>query len=216
MTPAPHCTARRHGDVSAYRYQCRCPEAREDKRLYHKHARHGRPYRRRPDATGTRRRIQALNAIGHTNTTIATTAGVHPVLIQRLANGNQPTVYQHTRTAITNAYLALRNQPGTCQRARRRATRNNWPTPTEWDAFGPEWIDTPDPTPNPTIIDHIAIQMVIDRQRPIDILTPTEQAALYRRLSPTLTDGQIRHRLGLSAAQVARAARAANTERTPT
>lgn len=214
MTPAPHCTARRHGDTSAYRYQCRCPEAREHKRLYNKHARHGRPYRLRADATGTRRRIQALQAIGHTRTTIAATAGIHPEVIRRITNRGQRTVYAHTHTAIINTYNQLRHQPGTSQRARRRAHQAGWLTPDQWDAFGPEWIDTPDPTPNPTIIDHIAIQMVIDRQRPIDILTEPEQSALYRRLSPTLTDGQIRHRLGLSAAQVARLARLA--ERTTT
>lgn len=221
MTPAltctPSCPAPRHHTMSAYHDGCRSPAARQDHYLYTKRRRTGQPWRRTHDATGTRHRIQALYAIGHTATTIAQHTGLHPRVIQRAGTGPHRRVTTTTRQLIADAYLELRHTPGTSTTNLHRAQHRGWPTPDEWDAWGPDHIDTPDdPTP---VIDPVAIQKVINRQLSLDNLTPAEHAHLYTTLTrQNLTHGQIRHRLGLSAAQVTRLARHAqqHAERTTT
>ncbi|MFD8771364.1 hypothetical protein [Streptomyces sp. NPDC059916] len=90
------------------------------------------------DATGSRRRIQALNAAGWTK----------PALAQRLPAGSRPLhtlhqqthLYARTADAIADLYDALKDQrpeehgvhPTSAHRARLRAQRNNWPTIRYW------------------------------------------------------------------------------------
>ena len=101
------------------------------------------------DATGSRRRIQALNAAGWPNV----------VLIQRLPQGNRPLhtlprqthLYASTADAIAALYDELKDQrperngvhPASARRSRLRAKRNNWPNPTYWSTRM-DVIDDPD------------------------------------------------------------------------
>jgi len=205
------CTATRHAPThTAYNHWgCRCPTARHAIRTYRKHLQAGHRPPHLHDATGTRRRIQALYAIGHTTHTIAPYANLTPFQIRDAARRRHVTA--HTAVGIATAYNTLRHTPGPSTVNTARAHRHHWPTPADWDAWGPGHIDYPD-QPDP-VIDPVAIHRVITRQARLDILTPPEQAALYHQLRPTLTDGQIRHRLGLSAAQLHRITR--HAERHP-
>lgn len=149
-----NCAATRHGTINAYqRHHCRCDDARHDTYLYYKHARNGLPYRRRIDATGTRRRVQALYAHGHTGHTIAAHSGLHTRQIQQLgAPAGRRWVTPDTATAVTRAYQQLATQPGTSDDTRRRAAASGYLPPHVWGD------DIDDPTANPaapTDPDHV-------------------------------------------------------------
>lgn len=59
------CPARRHGTAAAYeRHGCRCRDAREANRINRKRRREGRYRPELVDATGTHRRIRALQRLG--------------------------------------------------------------------------------------------------------------------------------------------------------
>jgi hypothetical protein len=199
------CPAPRHNTTSAYyRYGCRCQQARQATSLYTKRRRTGHPETRRLPATPTTNRIQALHALGHTATTIAATIGWTPARIHNLTRRRYVT--PQTATTINHAYQQLRNTPGTSHITATRATRAGYLTPTEWDTWG----DINDPTPHnrEPIIDEEAITRVLHHQAPIRILHPHEETELYDRLhNQGLTDGQIRHRLRLSASTTNRIAR---------
>ncbi|MEY9995822.1 hypothetical protein ABIE67_007854 [Streptomyces sp. V4I8] len=101
------------------------------------------------DATATRRRVQALIAIGWPIEHIARHIGVTGNHL-RLAMG-RPRVYGRTAQAVIDAYNELkdkrphRNGVGRVEasRARRRAEANRWPRPAYW-AERMDVIDDPD------------------------------------------------------------------------
>jgi hypothetical protein len=84
------------------------------------------------DATGTRRRIQALVAIGHTYRSIARTAGCSFRRLQAICDG-QTTVRQALADKVAKAYREMSDTPGPDTRARNRAAANDWPPPAAWD-----------------------------------------------------------------------------------
>lgn len=98
----------------------------------------GRP--RLVDATGTRRRIQALIAIGYRHTVLATELGVsHDVIRKRSI---APKVNRDTAAAVAGLYdrlsmtVPVGRTPGervAISRARNLAARNGWPPPLAWD-----------------------------------------------------------------------------------
>ena len=101
------------------------------------------------DATGSRRRIQALNAAGWPNATLETL----------LPQGNRPLhtlpqqthLYARTADAIADLYNEIKGKrpercgvrPVSANRSRLRAQRNNWPTIAYW-ADRMDAIDDPD------------------------------------------------------------------------
>lgn len=90
------------------------------------------------DATATRRRIQALVAIGWPMSHLGHHLGVTPKHVWKITA--QRYVYHHTATAVADMYPQLvRMRPqnhGVGKRevniARRRAAANRWPTPKYW------------------------------------------------------------------------------------
>ena len=127
------CTASRHGTMSAYtRAGCRCADAREAKRLYVKRQRVGRPEIRRVDATGARRRIRALMALGHTMTVIGRTAGITPDCVSQVANQRR-WLAPATHAKIVAAYDRLSMVVGGSPRIRRYARDRGWPPPLAWE-----------------------------------------------------------------------------------
>jgi plasmid maintenance system antidote protein VapI len=103
------------------------------------------------NATGTRRRIQALIAIGHTITGIAAESGVDHSVINDILNG-APNVRGMTADRIAAAYdwLSRRppvdNRPSSVTTSRNRAAREGWAPPAAWDddeiddpAAHPDW-----------------------------------------------------------------------------
>lgn len=141
------CTARRHGTYSAYARGCRCPHARDAHRIYQKRHREGRLGGRLLDATGTRRRIQALWAIAHPSTSIAAAAGPGYTAKHVCQISKRPLVTIATHEAVRRAYRTLAGVPGVSVRTRRRALASGYPGPSAWDddeiddpAVGP-WVD---------------------------------------------------------------------------
>lgn len=99
------------------------------------------------DATGTRRRIQALAANGWPMKALGPHIGVNPATVPRLAA--QERVYRHTAEAVAAAYDKLADQDpaghgvaaAAIERTRRRATREGWHDPQWWEDYG--HIDDP-------------------------------------------------------------------------
>jgi hypothetical protein len=101
------------------------------------------------NATGTRRRIQALMAIGHTITGIAAESGVDHSVIHDILNG-AANVRGVTYDRIAAAYDWLAGgppadvRPSAATVSRKRAAREGWAPPIAWDD---DRIDDPAATP---------------------------------------------------------------------
>lgn len=95
----------------------------------------------RVDGTGTRRRLQALIAIGHTGASLADRIGWSRTNIWNLILGDG-LVSARTAAKVTSVYDQLWNQPGPSTRARNLAAKRGWPPPLAWDD-----IEDPDAHP---------------------------------------------------------------------
>jgi hypothetical protein len=100
------------------------------------------------DATGTRRRLQALRAIGHSAKVIADKAGSAEARIQLISSGEQPTVRQALEVKIRKVYAELHQTPApagrSATRAKNHALANDWAPPGAWDD---DTIDDPQAKP---------------------------------------------------------------------
>lgn len=98
------------------------------------------------DATGTRRRLQALIAIGYPLINIANATGHLSWNLGRITSGHYQIVRPATAKSIARLYRAWATTPGTCNRSRRRAQQAGWVGPLAWDDND---IDNPAATPEP-------------------------------------------------------------------
>jgi hypothetical protein len=144
------------------------------------------------DATGTRRRLQALVAIGWPPDTLAARIGRTPGNLRRTMTG--ATVTARTAVIVDELYddlwdiqppRATQRERDASDAAQQAAANMGWPPPLAWDD-----IDTDlDPStsaakPDPDDLDEIAIERAIagDSIRLLD-LTPAEQAEVVGRLT---------------------------------
>jgi hypothetical protein len=146
------------------------------------------------DATGTRRRLQALVATGWPLADLAPLLGRTTTRLRDLLTG--ATVQVRTAERVSDLYDHLWDTPPSrtsetqhraCDEARVLAVEQGWLPPLAWDD-----IDTdPDPDPgapdtkhDPDDLDEIAIERAVvgDRIRLAE-LTPAEQAEVVRRLT---------------------------------
>ena len=102
------------------------------------------------DATGSIRRLRALNAIGWSDAEVMRKAGRRPAEAWMMTQSGR--CYASTRAAIAAAYDDLwdKTPPRSsgATRAIRRAQLNGWPPPLAWDDdHGPHGIDNPDAQP---------------------------------------------------------------------
>jgi hypothetical protein len=142
----PNCGANYHGTNAARtKAGCTCPHAREAHRLYQKRMREGRLVPVLLDATGTRRRVQGMWALGHPSTTIIVEAGGGLDRQQVVRFCQQKRITPGHRALIVEAYRKLIVRPGTSWRTRDRALAAGYPLPVQWGAN----IDDPDATPEP-------------------------------------------------------------------
>jgi len=97
---------------------------------------------RRLDAGGTRLRLRALCAMGHSATRCAMAIRVHPQATQRLIKGDATTVSPELAQAVSDLYEQwwdrrpperTRDERTAAMAARRRAARHDWPTPMGMD-----------------------------------------------------------------------------------
>jgi plasmid maintenance system antidote protein VapI len=96
------------------------------------------------DATGTRRRLRALAALGWPANHLARQLAMNPVPIRTLMRGDRQRVTAATARNVAALYDQLWDTPGPSDATRARAARAGWPVPLAWDD---ESID--DPTARP-------------------------------------------------------------------
>ena len=94
------------------------------------------------DATGSRRRLQALAVNGYSTRDLAGRLGhKHAATVQDIASGKTPTVRYRTMDAIRDMYEELWDQPGPSQRTAAIAKSKGWLPALAWDD---DLIDRPD------------------------------------------------------------------------
>ncbi len=153
------------------------------------------------DATGTRRRLQALAAIGWSLAEQSRRLGWHDSTAHSVAA--RKWVWIETAEKVRALYDELAMTPGTNKRASNDAARKGWPPPLAWSD---EELDDPNATPatleHTNELDEVAVQRAMGGGRVT--LSQAERAEAVRRLTA----------LGLSATEVA--ARMSITTRTVT
>jgi AcrR family transcriptional regulator len=96
----------------------------------------------RRDAVGTRRRLQALIAVGHPPATLAHRLGIAPRTVTRIVHGTTATVSPGLHAAVCDLFdqlwdvAALERTPGECKTtaaARALAASHGWPAPMGLD-----------------------------------------------------------------------------------
>lgn len=138
------------------------------------------------DATGTRRRVQALAAIGVPLRQVAATSRVGLGQLADVANGRYARVHLATADAVRRAYRAHAGRPAVDNVTARRAAAKRWAPPAAWDA-----IDDPAAQP-------IGVGASSTARRPSH-----ETAAEHAHLSAFgLTDETIADRLGMKPASL--------------
>jgi hypothetical protein len=182
----PHCPARFHDSVSATRKAgCVCPVARERRRVYFKRQQFGHLDPAYTDATGTRRRLQALIAIGWPIRELARQMGWtgNPGL---LLYGERQQVHKHTAALVADVYDRLWDVPGPSVRSRRAAARAGYAPPLAWDD-----IDDPAATPSldgggdlvDEVVDEVAVRRALDGDEATAVrLTEAERVEFTRQL----------------------------------
>lgn len=99
----------------------------------------------RISATGTRRRIQALMALGWRHRDLQAHSGITThMIIGAPASRKARWVEIDTHRAILATYDALWDKQGPSERVRRHAAKHGWPPPAAWDD---ETMDDPHATP---------------------------------------------------------------------
>jgi lambda repressor-like predicted transcriptional regulator len=145
----------------------------------------GTPAQGSVDATGSRRRIQALSRMGHTLATIAAEAGVSQTGLSYIRSGATTSIRVDTANAIRAAYGRMSMTPGTSDQPRRHAEAMRWPPPLAWDD---DTIDDPAARPRGLpgtrqhrVSDEVAIQQAIAGRR-VNLTIP-ERLEVVRRLT---------------------------------
>lgn len=147
------CPGTRHGNRSAAQhYGCVCPDAVEVNRRYARWQFAGKAHLsndvdHRVDATGTRRRIQALYAIGWRECDLAPRLGYINAKRAIPFMHNTDTrlrVFKSNADKVLCLFNELRGTPGPSKHQRARAKRFGWFTPDQWDTAD---IDDPASTP---------------------------------------------------------------------
>jgi len=98
----------------------------------------------RVDITGTTRRLQALVAIGYTQSELASRIGITPANAHDLFHGGR-SVLLSTARKVQHLYEELSMTPGPSDAARKRAKKLRWAPPLAWDD---DAIDNPDAHPD--------------------------------------------------------------------
>jgi hypothetical protein len=212
----PACPARFHDSVSATRKAgCVCPLARERRRVYFKRQQFGRLDPAYTDATGTRRRLQALIATGWPIRELARQMGWagNPGL---LLYGERQQVHKHTAALVADVYDRLWDIPGPSLRSRRAAQRAGYAPPSAWDD---DTIDDPAATPDlgapvDELPDEEAVRRALAGKARFAQLQPADRVEAYRRLvGAGAGPGTVCRRLGISAATLRALAAAADADR---
>lgn len=155
------------------------------------------------DGTGTRRRLQALVALGWTQTALAERLGMELSNLGRLLAGGRVTAGRATAVAALYDQLWTRQPPAGPgrDRARKRAAAQGWPGPLAWDDAT---IDDPAATPHPggtedvdeDLVDDVALAAVLDGHR-LTLTGATLTAAVHALLDRGRSTVAVAEQLGL-------------------
>jgi len=131
-------------------------------------------------ALGTRRRLQALMAIGWDQHSLAVEVGVTNTRISNLVRGINPEVTSHTAARVARVYdrLSMTARDGTkaARYARTVARRQGWPPPLGWDDID---TDVEPPAGDGVDVDEVVVDRILAGDRlPA---TPAEKAEVVRR-----------------------------------
>ena len=85
------------------------------------------------DALGSRRRLQAMYAIGWTSKHIAEASGIRANQLTHISSGRTQRVTRATEERIKKAYAALSAKPGPSSLDRVAASREGWAPPLAWN-----------------------------------------------------------------------------------
>lgn len=110
---------------------------------------HGAPTRGYVGCVGSRRKIRALNYLGHPVRVIANASGVHYRTIHQIRDGKHARITPANVEKIDHAFRLLSMTPGSSPLARLVADRHGWAPPLAWDN-----ID--DPAEKPQGMDAVA------------------------------------------------------------
>lgn len=197
----PRPDLKRHDTYSSVRYGCTCRAALADKRRYQKLHFHGYAKSRRLDATGTRRRLQALFVLGHSRKYLGDCLGIGERGVAWHLNDETVTLSFATR--VKRVYELLSGTPGTSVRTQENARRRGWVPPLAWDD---DEIDDPKAQPKGAVVSHgideFAVQLAVKGELGKQKLTRREAHVAIRRM----------RELGVPTAEIAR--RANVSERT--
>lgn len=100
-------------------------------------------------ALGATRRIRALYAIGHGQTSIAANSPLALATVSEIANGRYRQISPRIDDQVRAAYRQLAQTPGRSHKAKWRAAQEGWPGPLAWD-------DIDNPTEQPDVDDEPA------------------------------------------------------------
>lgn len=193
----------KHGDTrTCYTsHACRCDECRTATKEYAYYQRHmhaaGRTHvlDQQVDATGTRRRIQALMCLGWSHLALERLTGIrHEVLSSQLYS---PTVTRSSANRMVDLYdrLSLTTPPTTTtserisvNRTRALARRRGWAPPLAWDDIDND--DAPAELIGEIDVDEVAVELALAGRRVR--ITPAERRVCVRILhSRQWSDGAI-------------------------
>lgn len=154
-------------------------------------------------STGTTRRLQALVAIGYSETALAERLGMNVGNLSPLVIGKRDVVLSDTAARVAALYNELSLTPLIGKRAdqaRALARRRGWVPPLAWDDIDNDTRPS-QAEGNETIIDEIAVDLAAEGGRVT--LTPVERRAVVARLHALrMSDTMIAARLNASAATV--------------
>lgn len=85
------------------------------------------------NATGSRRRLQALRVLGHRRYDLAAPLGTTPDRIKHITSGGTRTITAAEAAAITRLYRTLSTVPGPSQQTATIACNKGWHGPLAWD-----------------------------------------------------------------------------------
>jgi hypothetical protein len=131
------------------------------------------------DATGPRRRVQALAAIGHSLRYQRSRTGISSTAQFRLAAARVQYIDAGAAAEIAAMFRDLEHTRGLSKRAVTWAKRYGWAPPAAWDD-----IDDPDEQPDlgGDLVDEVAVQRVIDGKAAFHDLNEPEKALAVNRL----------------------------------
>lgn len=114
LTPAPgsDCGGDRHGTYIAVRENgCSCPDALDDRYRYEKAQRTGTLQPAHVDATGTVRKLQAMNALGYGGHYLAGQLDTAGSYVLNLMRGAKDSVHRRTADRVDELYRELSSKP---------------------------------------------------------------------------------------------------------